>query len=185
MALARRRFGRRLLLSLPYTLSVSARLPSTTLLAPFRGPIPTPRLPHRPTSCRITAALATIASQAMNRTKPSPAPLQQTHSRSAIRRALPSRPIAIMILNQGQGSCFSQRSSPGAEPSTPLRDASSSPTSSGLPPFQRNPNATTTPFEHLHARFRHLAPTSPPSTHDGNGPLAPAKWPPPKPPLTA
>ena len=58
-----------------------------------------PPATHRPTSGRITAALATIASQTMSRTKPSPTPLQQTNSRSATCRALPSRPIAIMIFS--------------------------------------------------------------------------------------
>lgn len=156
MALAARRWPHRRFPPLPYTLTIAARLLTPALLAPLTRPIPPSRPPHRPTSRRLAAGLAAIACRRMKGREPPPTPLQQADPRTALSGGLPPRPIGIM-LNQDQGSPVSQRSSPGAELSTPRRDASSS-----LPPV---------------GYLRSSLITSQPPFHSSRRP--PSTWPPP------
>ena len=155
MALAARRWPHRRFPPLPYTLTIAARLLTPALLAPLTRPIPPSRPPHRPTPRPLAASLAAIACRRMKGREPPPTPLQQADPRTAMSRGLPPWPIGIM-LNQDQGSPVSQRSSPGAELSTPRRDASCSSPPMG---FLRSSLITSQPP--LHSSLPSLPPWPP------------------------
>ena len=106
---------------LAHPLPVAARLLATTFLALLARPIPLRGMPPRPSPRRMATGFATVACRRTKRAKPSLAPLQETNPRTATAWALPHRHIAIM-LDKDQGSCCSQRPSPGVELPTPRRD---------------------------------------------------------------
>jgi len=113
MALARRL---RLVARFPpltHSLAIPARLLPTTLLAMLAGPIPTGRLPPRPSPGRLAAPFATVPRQRMMRRKPLLAPLHKTDPPTAMARALPPRRRATM-LEMDHGRYRSRRSSPGS-----------------------------------------------------------------------
>ncbi len=184
MALAdpRRRLDR---LPSAYSLPITARLPTTKVLAPLAGPIPLGSLPPRPKARRIHTGRATVPRERMRGREPLLAPLQQTHpcptmSRNSQGTRLRVRPRAFM-LDMDQGSANSQRSSPGSGDSTPLRDALDWSPPAGSPSVQPNHAAGVVPPIDHPVPWPPVSPRFPGARF---GPLIPRNWPPVSPRLT-
>jgi hypothetical protein len=169
MALADRRPPFCFRLPLTKTFPVTACLLPAACLPPRARPITPGGMPPRPTPGRLSTRRATVPRQRMMGRKPLLASLQQTDPRTAVAGGLPSRRRTIM-LDPDQGSCCSRRSSPGVEPSTPLRDALLCGLLPATPSIQPNhPGPFSPPFL--------LAPTYPAPSHRDPPTRAPAPWP--------
>ena len=176
MALADRGWRLGLFLPLPYTLSVTARLLATALLALVAGPIPLGRQPPRPKPRRLGRRLCYSTAredEGEKTTSRTPSRDKSAHEQWAGTCGCGEEQSCW---TRDQGSANSRRSSPGSGASTPLRDAFDSSPPARLPSIQLNHSAPALPP--VSAAACHLAPISPRFIRARPGPLIPRNWPP-------
>jgi hypothetical protein len=177
---SRRRQG--LFLPLAYTLSITARLLPSALLAPLAGPIPLGRLPPRPDAGRHRAGFTTVPRKRMRRREPLLTSLQQTNPRTTMGRDLRLYRRAIM-LNHGPSRAPTPE---GQVPAAELLLRSGALWTAHLLLVQHRSSLITPPPPcHLFlAKGWQVAPISPRFLRARLGPLIPRNWPPFSPRLT-